>query len=60
MELSSVVLTTGCSVGFFRLVNYVVSKVPMPESAGRNAWKWRNISASFVHSSITAVWAVLW
>ncbi|XP_047450806.1 TLC domain-containing protein 2 [Mugil cephalus] len=59
MELGSVILTTGCSVGFFRLVNTGVSKLPMPESACRNAWKWRNISTSFVHSFITAIWAVL-
>lgn len=60
MELSSVILTTGSSVGFFRLVNAGVNKLPMPESACRNAWKWRNISTSFVHSFITAIWAVLW
>lgn len=59
MELSSVILTTGGSFGFFRLVNSGVSKLPMPESACRNAWKWRNISTSFVHSLITATWAVL-
>lgn len=60
MELSSVILTTGSSFGFFTLVNATVSKLPMPDSARRNAWKWRNIATSFVHSSITAVWAVLW
>ncbi|KAL7400414.1 hypothetical protein ABVT39_011996 [Epinephelus coioides] len=59
MELSSVILTTGSSVGFFKLVNIAVDNVPMPESARRNAWKWRNISTSFVHSFITAIWAVL-
>ncbi|XP_032364616.1 TLC domain-containing protein 2 isoform X2 [Etheostoma spectabile] len=59
MELSSVILTTGCSVGFFKLVNVVIKKLPMPESAYRNAWKWRNISTSFMHSFITAIWAVL-
>lgn len=59
MELSSVILTTGGSVGFFKLVNLGVSKLPMPESACRNEWKWRNISTSVVHSLITAVWAVL-
>lgn len=59
MELSSVILTTGSSVGFFRLVHVGVGKLPMPESACTNAWKWRNISTSFTHSSITAIWAVL-
>lgn len=60
MELSSVILTTGSSVGFFRLVNAGVGKLSMPDSACRNAWKWRNICTSFVHSFITAIWAVLW
>ncbi|XP_030260651.1 TLC domain-containing protein 2 [Sparus aurata] len=59
MEVSSVILTTGSSVVFFRLVNAGVRKLPMPESACRNAWKWRNIATSFVHSFITAIWAVL-
>ncbi|XP_029026356.1 TLC domain-containing protein 2-like [Betta splendens] len=59
MELSSVILTTVGSVGFFRLVNAGVGQLPMPESARRNAWKWRNICTSFVHSLITAIWAVL-
>lgn len=53
------ILTTGGSVGFFRLVNFGASKLPIPESACRNAWKWRNIFTSLVHSSITAIWAVL-
>ncbi|KAM8854368.1 TLC domain-containing protein 2 [Synchiropus picturatus] len=59
MELSSVCLTTAGAYVFFRLVNNGVSKLPTPESACRNAWKWRNISTSFVHSLVTAVWAVL-
>lgn len=60
MELGSVILTTGGSVLFFRLVNAGVGRLPVPEPARRNAWKWRNISSSFVHSLITAIWAVLW
>ncbi|XP_029923068.1 TLC domain-containing protein 2 [Myripristis murdjan] len=59
MELSSVILTTGGSVGFFKLVNTGFNNLPIPESACRNAWKWRNISTSFVHSVITGIWAVL-
>ncbi|XP_072318818.1 TLC domain-containing protein 2 [Eucyclogobius newberryi] len=59
MELSSVILTTGGSVAFFRLVNAGIGQLPMPESARRNAWKWRNIATSFVHSFVTAIWAVL-
>lgn len=58
METSSVILTTGSAVGFFKLVNSGVGKLPIPESACRNAWKWRNISTSCVHSFITAIWAV--
>lgn len=57
--MNSVILTAGCSVGFFKLVNNGFSKLPLPESACRNAWKWRNISTSFVHSFITGIWAVL-
>ncbi|XP_068615656.1 TLC domain-containing protein 2, partial [Brachionichthys hirsutus] len=59
MELSSVLLTTGGSVGFFRCVNATVRELPVPESARRNAWKWANIATSFVHSCITAAWGVL-
>lgn len=46
-------------MGFFKLVNYVICKLPVPETAQRNTWKWRNISTSFVHSLITGVWSVL-
>ncbi|XP_062409002.1 TLC domain-containing protein 2 [Sardina pilchardus] len=59
MELTSVILTTGGSACFFKLVNCGISKLSMPESACRNAWKWRNISTSFFHSLITGIWAVL-
>nr|XP_057936347.1 TLC domain-containing protein 2 [Doryrhamphus excisus] len=59
MELSSVLLTTGGAYGFFRLVNTGVGRLPVPASAYKNATKWRNISTSFVHSLVTAIWAVL-
>ncbi|CAL8351145.1 unnamed protein product [Lota lota] len=59
MELNSVILTTAGSVGFFRLVNNAYGQLPMPESARNNAWRWRNICTSFVHSIITGIWAVL-
>ncbi|XP_066520227.1 TLC domain-containing protein 2 [Hoplias malabaricus] len=59
MDLQSVLLTTSASVGFFRVVNYSFGKLPVPETAQRNTWKWRNISTSFVHSFITGIWAVL-
>ncbi|KAJ0063440.1 hypothetical protein NL108_002681 [Boleophthalmus pectinirostris] len=59
MELSSVILTTGGSAVLFTLVNHGIGKLPMPESAHRNAWKWRNTATSFVHSFVTAIWSVL-
>ncbi|CAN9511612.1 unnamed protein product [Ophioblennius macclurei] len=59
MEPSSALLTAAGSTGFFSLLNRSVARLPVPEAARRNTWKWRNISASFVHSSITATWALL-
>ncbi|XP_034024628.1 TLC domain-containing protein 2-like [Thalassophryne amazonica] len=59
MELSSVFVTTGGSVGFFSLVNAGVGRMLVPESVCGNASKWRNICTSFVHSLVTAIWAVL-
>ncbi|XP_010863404.3 TLC domain-containing protein 2 [Esox lucius] len=59
MELNLVLLTTSVSFGFFKLVNCGFSKLPIPESACRNGWKWRNICTSFTHSVITGIWAVL-
>lgn len=60
MELQTVLLTTGASVGFFRLINRALELLYVPETAQRNIWKWRNISTSFIHSLITGIWAVLW
>ncbi|KAJ8367899.1 hypothetical protein SKAU_G00079270 [Synaphobranchus kaupii] len=59
MDLNSVILTTSGSVGFFKLVNCGLNKLPAPESARRNVWKWKNISTSLAHSIITGLWAVL-
>ncbi|KAJ8257160.1 hypothetical protein COCON_G00193120 [Conger conger] len=59
MDLKSVILTTSSSVGFFKIVNCGVSRLPVPESARRNVWKWRNTSTSLLHSVITGLWAVL-
>ncbi|XP_019741410.1 TLC domain-containing protein 2 [Hippocampus comes] len=59
MELSSVLLTIGGSYGFFRSFNIGLDRLPVPEAARRNTSKWRNISTSFVHSLVTAIWAVL-
>ncbi|XP_061775166.1 TLC domain-containing protein 2 [Nerophis ophidion] len=58
MELSSALLTTAGAYGFFRLVNTGVGRLPVPDSARKNATKWRNISTSFVHSLVTAIWAL--
>ncbi|XP_061684135.1 TLC domain-containing protein 2 [Syngnathoides biaculeatus] len=59
MEPSAVLLTTGGSYGLFRCINAGVGSLPVPESARKNAIKWRNISTSFTHSLVTAIWAVL-
>ncbi|KPP63958.1 TLC domain-containing protein 2-like [Scleropages formosus] len=60
MDSNAVIMTAGASVGFFKLVNTALKRLPVPESACRNPWKWRNISTSLVHSLITGFWAVLW
>ncbi|XP_018586038.1 TLC domain-containing protein 2-like [Scleropages formosus] len=59
MDSNAVIMTAGASVGFFKLVNTALKRLPVPESACRNPWKWRNISTSLVHSLITGFWAVL-
>ncbi|XP_077467195.1 TLC domain-containing protein 2 [Stigmatopora argus] len=59
MELSSVFLTTGGAFGFFRCFNAVVGRLPVPEAATKNTTRWRNISTSFLHSLVTAIWALL-
>ena len=47
------------SAGVFKLLNAALKRIPVPVVARRNAWKWRNISTSFIHSLLTGVWAVL-
>ncbi|MBN3308323.1 TLC domain-containing protein 2 [Amia ocellicauda] len=59
MDVSAVVWTVGSSAAAFKLLNAAVDKFPIPETARRNTWKWRNISTSCIHSVITGVWAVL-
>ncbi|MGH0180081.1 UNVERIFIED_CONTAM: hypothetical protein FKN15_003673 [Acipenser sinensis] len=59
MESNPGVLIVGASFGLFNIVNKVFDRLPVPESALRNTWKWRNISTSLVHSLITGIWAVL-
>lgn len=60
MESNPGVLIVGASFGLFNIVNKVFDRLPVPESALRNTWKWRNTSTSLVHSLITGIWAVLW
>uniref|UniRef100_A0A667ZYW5 TLC domain containing 2 n=1 Tax=Myripristis murdjan TaxID=586833 RepID=A0A667ZYW5_9TELE len=59
MDLRSALLVTGVSACSFRLLNTAVRYLPLPEPARRNAWRWRNISTSLAHSSLTGTWAVL-
>ncbi|KAL2094590.1 hypothetical protein ACEWY4_009309 [Coilia grayii] len=47
------------SVGAFKLLNATVTRLPVPHVVLRNAWKWRNISTSLIHSTLTGPWAVL-
>ncbi|XP_070773737.1 TLC domain-containing protein 2-like [Enoplosus armatus] len=59
MDLRSTLLVTGGSVCSFKLLNTIVRFLPTPEPAREKTWKWRNISTSFSHSSLTGAWAVL-
>lgn len=54
-------LWTGASFAFFSLSHLLLKKVT-PSSAlnsSSQAWKWRNVANSLVHSAITGIWAVL-
>ncbi|XP_071398849.1 TLC domain-containing protein 2-like [Centroberyx affinis] len=59
MDLRSALLVTGGSACCFRLVNKMLRFLPTPEPARKKVWKWRNISTSLAHSSLTGAWAVL-
>ncbi|KAK2828211.1 hypothetical protein Q5P01_019245 [Channa striata] len=58
MDLGSTLLVIVGSVCSFKLLNKVVRLLPTPEPARTKAWKWRNISISLAHSSLTGGWAV--
>uniref|UniRef100_A0A3Q1FET8 TLC domain containing 2 n=1 Tax=Acanthochromis polyacanthus TaxID=80966 RepID=A0A3Q1FET8_9TELE len=59
MDLRSTLLLIGGSACSFKLLNTVVGFLPTPEPARSKAWKWRNISTSLAHSSLTGAGAVL-
>ncbi|XP_040005517.1 TLC domain-containing protein 2-like [Xiphias gladius] len=59
MDLRSTVLVIGGSACSFKLLNTIVGLLPAPAPARKKAWKWRNISTSLAHSSLTGAWAVL-
>uniref|UniRef100_A0A3Q1HWH7 TLC domain-containing protein n=1 Tax=Anabas testudineus TaxID=64144 RepID=A0A3Q1HWH7_ANATE len=59
MDLRSTLLVIGGSACSFKLLNTVLRFLPTPEPAHLKAWKWRNISTSVAHSSLTGAWAVL-
>jgi arginine exporter protein ArgO len=45
-------------VGFYVLS--VLASVLIPRAAEKNAWKWKNISTSLVHSLISGLWSCAW
>ncbi|XP_048413195.1 TLC domain-containing protein 2 [Stegostoma tigrinum] len=53
------VFIVGLSFVGFGLINRGLGHLPIPESALRNTWKWRNICTSMVHSLVTGIWAIL-
>lgn len=60
MDLRSTLLVIGGSACSFKLLNTTVRFLPTPQTARTKTWKWRNISTSLAHSSLTGAWAVLW
>uniref|UniRef100_A0A3P8TEM1 TLC domain-containing protein n=1 Tax=Amphiprion percula TaxID=161767 RepID=A0A3P8TEM1_AMPPE len=59
MDLRSTLLLIGGSACSFKLLNTAVGFLPTPEPSRTKAWKWRNISTSLAHSSLTGAGAVL-
>lgn len=48
------------SAGAFKLVNATLGRLPIPHAvAKKDPWRWRNISTSLIHSTLTGAWAVL-
>ncbi|CAJ1065171.1 TLC domain-containing protein 1 [Xyrichtys novacula] len=45
----------------FRVVHRLLQRLPVPNVVKQNelhSWKWRNLSVSMVHSTLTGVWAL--
>ncbi|XP_053187044.1 TLC domain-containing protein 2-like [Scomber japonicus] len=59
MDLRSTLLVIGGSACSFKLLNTIIRSLPTPEPARKKAWRWRNITTSLAHSSLTGAWAVL-
>ncbi|KAM9846427.1 TLC domain-containing protein 2-like [Aulostomus maculatus] len=59
MGLRSTLVVIGGSAGCFKLLNTIITYLPTPEPAGKSIWRWRNISTSLAHSSLTGAWTVL-
>lgn len=60
MDLKSTLLVVAGSVCSFKLLNTILRFLPTPEQALNKSWRWRNISTSLAHSSLSGAWAVLW
>lgn len=55
----------GLSVTFisccgFQIFGKVIETFLTPNSAKHSAWKWKNISVSFVHAVLSSICALLW
>ncbi|KAK5858741.1 hypothetical protein PBY51_002858 [Eleginops maclovinus] len=59
MDLKSTLLVVGGSACSFKLLNTVLRFLPTPEQALKKSWRWRNISTSLAHSSLSGAWALL-
>ncbi|KAJ4929702.1 hypothetical protein JOQ06_018724 [Pogonophryne albipinna] len=59
MDLKSTLLVVAGSVCSFKLLNTILRFLPTPEQALNKSWRWRNISTSLAHSSLSGAWAVL-
>lgn len=52
---------TAASFGFFALTHTLLKSITPKSALGSTsqAWKWRNVANSLVHSAVTGIWAVL-
>lgn len=54
-------VVTILSTCFFWIAGKICDKsVPNAAKQRNYAWRWRNISVSLVHSTLSGAWAVLW